>query len=280
MRERIECAVLLSASDRALWPELRAAEHLNGRLIVQEVGGELSSEVHESGRFLHDYAAFLKRFDVCLIPVAIASLSWCRRLLSAGQAGCTTPLIAVADGLKAAAIDDLMGLGLADFVRRPVCHDEIRARASRILARQSATEYSASSVTATSMLSVHEPDGAAARSVPRGPGIGCGLQVASVVGPDGLSEQEICDTILQRTGLELDAYAVATAARSATSKESFRAAKGKVIERFERAYIAAALGRCSGNIAMAARAAQKHRRAFWALMRKYQIDASLFRGEV
>src|SRR5690606_985773 len=87
-------------------------------------------------------------------------------------------------------------------------------------------------------------------------------------------ETMLCSTILERTGLELDAYAAATASRSATSRESFRAAKSKIIERFETAYIKAALGRHSGNIAMAARSAQKHRRAFWALMRKYDIDAA------
>src|SRR3546814_12809630 len=86
-------------------------------------------------------------------------------------------------------------------------------------------------------------------------------------------------SILERSGLELEAFAIASASRCATTKESFRAAKSQVIERFERAYIKAALGRHSGNIAMAARAAQTHRRAFWALMRKNDIDATPFSGE-
>jgi DNA-binding NtrC family response regulator len=96
---------------------------------------------------------------------------------------------------------------------------------------------------------------------------------------DAAAQDAICATILDRSGTELDAFAAASASRCATSKESFRTAKSKVIERFERAYITAALGRHSGNIAMAARAAQKHRRAFWALMRKHEIDAAPFRCE-
>src|SRR3546814_13521062 len=86
-------------------------------------------------------------------------------------------------------------------------------------------------------------------------------------------------SILERSGLELEAFAIASASRCATTKESFRAAKSPVIERFERAYITAALGRHSGNIAMAARAVQQHRRAFWALMRTHDLHAAPFRGE-
>jgi len=59
--------------------------------------------------------------------------------------------------------------------------------------------------------------------------------------------------------------------------ESFQTAKARVITGFERDYIIRMLRHHSGNISMAARAAQKHRRAFWALMRKHQIDAELYR---
>ena len=64
-----------------------------------------------------------------------------------------------------------------------------------------------------------------------------------------------------------------------TVKDSFREAKARLIERFEKEYIEQALERAQGNIAMAARASNKHRRAFWALMRKYEIDAEQYRVE-
>jgi two-component system response regulator GlrR len=59
--------------------------------------------------------------------------------------------------------------------------------------------------------------------------------------------------------------------------ESFRAAKARVVENFERAYIEHLLACNGGNVTHAARAAKKNRRAFFELMRKYRIDSDSFR---
>ncbi len=56
-----------------------------------------------------------------------------------------------------------------------------------------------------------------------------------------------------------------------TEPESFRRLKAKVVADFERSYVIAQLERFQGNIAQAARAAQKNRRAFFQLMRKHRI---------
>jgi len=170
-------------------------------------------------------------------------------------------VVALVNQLKAAALNDLYTLGLADFIRMPFCSEELRVRVERLLEEQrwrSSADNGRARLHANGQPSYTVSEKAAANKV---------------------DEQSLCASILDRTGFELDAFAAASASRCATSKESFRSAKSKVIERFERAYITAALGRHSGNIAMAARAAQKHRRAFWALMRKHQIDAAPFRGE-
>ncbi|MBI4660152.1 MAG: sigma-54-dependent Fis family transcriptional regulator [Verrucomicrobia bacterium] len=53
--------------------------------------------------------------------------------------------------------------------------------------------------------------------------------------------------------------------------ESFQTLKTKLIARFERGYIQDLLRVHNGNITRAAQAAGKHRRAFWEMMRKYQI---------
>lgn len=58
--------------------------------------------------------------------------------------------------------------------------------------------------------------------------------------------------------------------------ESFQEAKARVIEQFERTYIQSLLLTYDGNISQAARAANKNRRAFWELLRKYRIDAQNF----
>jgi two-component system, NtrC family, response regulator GlrR len=59
--------------------------------------------------------------------------------------------------------------------------------------------------------------------------------------------------------------------------ESFHDAKMKMIAAFEKSYIERLLLAHHGNISQAARAAQKDRRAFWELVRKYQIDAEDFK---
>ncbi|WP_249417661.1 hypothetical protein [Pusillimonas minor] len=292
MRERIDCAVLLEPHD-GFWSALDAGEYLGGRLVMHPVGCDVLSADVDEGSYLRDNEVMLRRYDVCIVGVTASNLSWARRLLSA-RAGAKgeTPALAVVSGLKAAAIDDLLSLGLADFIRLPLCYDELRARIQQLLVSRGGLRYGlqpAPSRVALQLNDVVQPlaaSGVASSGTSRGfaapaalPVAGANQPTSASHAPPMLSEDELCDTILQRTGLELDAYAVAAATRTATSKDSFRAAKGRVIERFERAYIAAALGSCSGNIALAARGAQKHRRAFWALMRKYQIDASVYRPD-
>jgi two-component system response regulator GlrR len=59
--------------------------------------------------------------------------------------------------------------------------------------------------------------------------------------------------------------------------QSFSATKAVVIEDFERTYIRKLLQLHNGNITQAAAAAQKHRRAFWELMRKHHINVRNFK---
>jgi two-component system response regulator GlrR len=61
---------------------------------------------------------------------------------------------------------------------------------------------------------------------------------------------------------------------TATGEESFKEAKERFVGQFEKAYIQKLLLTYRGNISHAAQAAQKHRRAFWELMRKHGIEAT------
>lgn len=256
MRERLDCAVLRTACTQN-WIGDWLNTHVDGRLNVQMLTSDITVATSDSCRLLADSAMQLRRYDVCLLPVSQQNLAWARTTLLAAQGRLQTPVLALVRDLKAAAVNDLYKLGLADFVRDPVCSQELRVRVEQLLdARRYRRRDLAADVVCEDQL--HD-------------------YTASTDGPMG--EKALSDHILDRSGLELEAFAAASASRCSTSRESFRAAKNKVIERFERAYIAAALGRHSGNIAMAARAAQKHRRAFWALMRKHQIDAAPYRGE-
>jgi len=85
-------------------------------------------------------------------------------------------------------------------------------------------------------------------------------------------------------GVILTAHVVISAAdlRLPTADEvgSFHQAKAKVITQFERDYVQGLLVAYQDNIARAARAAQKNRRAFWQLLRKHHIDAQRFKTGV
>lgn len=61
-------------------------------------------------------------------------------------------------------------------------------------------------------------------------------------------------------------------------EETFRVAKARLIENFERNYIEHLLVSNDGNVTHAARDAQKNRRAFFELMRKYKIESDSYRG--
>lgn len=59
---------------------------------------------------------------------------------------------------------------------------------------------------------------------------------------------------------------------------SFREAKNRVIDQFEKAYIGTQLLTHGGNITRAAEASGKNRRAFFELMRKHNIDGQSFKA--
>jgi two-component system, NtrC family, response regulator GlrR len=60
--------------------------------------------------------------------------------------------------------------------------------------------------------------------------------------------------------------------------DSFRAAKARLVENFERHFIETLLAEHGGNVTHAALAAQKNRRAFFELMRKHRIEPERFRA--
>lgn len=258
MRERLDCAVLSTSCTHADVRHWFDGRPHAGRLHLQALKLEINVADPGSNLVLAESCMALRRFDACLLTVSEQNLAWVRTSLLAARGRVHTPVIALARQLKATALNDLYSLGLADFVRAPVCLEELRTRVERQL------------------------DASPARASPADAGSRVCESRGEYVGrhsPGSASEEALCANILDCTGLELEAFAAATASRFATSRESFKAAKSKVVERFERAYITAALGRHAGNIAMAARAAQKHRRAFWALMRKHQIDAAQYRAD-
>lgn len=255
MRERLDCAVVLTRCTLD-WIRPIMGQHAGGRLHLHGIEPIIDIDAENAHTVLAAASMALRRYDACLIPVSPATLSWARTALSHASDRLQTPVIALARDLTATGLNDLYGLGVSDFLRDPFCGHETRVRIERLLDARRLPSASGSPAPGVAEAASTARYGAASK--------GAHAECA------GSSGHDIP---------ELEAYAIAAASRSATSRESFREAKSKVIERFERAYITAALGRHAGNIAMAARAAQKHRRAFWALMRKHDIDAAPYRAQ-
>jgi DNA-binding NtrC family response regulator len=231
-------------------------------------------------------AMSLRRFDACLLPVTPETLGWTRTALSCARQDLHTPLIGLARGLKAAAVEDLLTLGMRDFVRDPFCPEELRVRVDRVASgrpvrteagepqgREPRCEQRADEFTgAERTTALHEPAALFTRygatadtpSAATGPAL-------EVRGLPGDSRPRVSREAIDSSLLTIQA------APRIHPDEPFRVAKSRVVDSFERDYVRTALSRHAGNVARAARASSKHRRAFWALMRKHRIEAAPYR---
>lgn len=419
MRDTVDCAVLM-VPEHAGWMRewMDRNEGQLGRVRLYAVGLDGGQHAAQQARetpspasrqvdaqALLRAAMALRRYDCCILPVTSSSLAWTRTALACAREQLLTPMLALARDLKAAAVQDLLGLGLHDFVRVPVCPEELRARVARLrrsvpavpgaaevpgyagslpwtaeadaagapppglagaawgevlpslptpmidgasfaategwlsVAAQAGgmqpgahtsgwtmgyssaggvpaleTDGGANALAATRTgagagaavgLTGSRLDGAvpgvgqngppvprcgaheaAARSAalhdPRGslppvngaaPGCG-GAMPRSLREPAtayGGGRPRLPQAVIDQALLSMQAAA------RIHPDEPFRQAKSRVVASFERDYVRTALSRHSGNVARAARASAKHRRAFWALMRKHHIDAGPYR---
>jgi DNA-binding NtrC family response regulator len=81
----------------------------------------------------------------------------------------------------------------------------------------------------------------------------------------------VCETA------SLSEHDIALPAPEHRLEDSFREAKAKIVEQFEKDYIQRLLLSYDGNVSRAAKAAHKNRRAFWELIRKHHVDVQTFR---
>jgi DNA-binding protein Fis len=239
------------------------------------------------------------------------TIAWTRQALAAIPRGPFIPLVGVLKEMRSAAIQDLLEMGLTDFVRLPICTEEFRARLL----------HSVTSVPRPG--SLREPslnDGykiATARGVlpiMREATLRDWLNMSRRKNPSltTLSKEQIQKILAGQLPLGLesnkdrkerlrleraegikhiethDEYEAeaCSASMDEVSKplgnshdkpRHLKVVKTKLIEEFERAYLTEAMDRNKGNIANAARYSGKHRRAFWALLKKYDIEAEDFR---
>lgn len=284
MRQQIDCAVLVLEAHATWMPQaLEDAQAGLARVRLHHLDWEAGQDlevaedqlIHLPVHAIAQASVSLRRFDICLLPVSIDSLGWTRQALAAIPRGPFLPIVGIFRDLKSAAMQDLLELGLADFVRLPLCPDEFRARLLATVAR------------VPRMGSLRESDHPGQTAWLQAVGIVPSANPSVELRPDtpelpqsfrrrnvgGRPARNVMHSRATQLGQSINAPTLLIA------KDSFREAKARLIERFEKEYIEHALERAQGNIAMAARASNKHRRAFWALMRKYEIDAERYRVE-
>ncbi|MFM7009274.1 MAG: helix-turn-helix domain-containing protein [Betaproteobacteria bacterium] len=284
MRQQIDCAVLVLEAHATWMPQtLEVAQAGLARIRLHHLDWEAGQDLDTAeDQFIHlpvhaiaQASVSLRRFDVCLLPVSIDSLGWTRQALAAIPRGPFLPIVGIFRDLKSAAMQDLLELGLADFVRLPLCPDEFRARLLATVARvprmgslrESDHPGQAAWLQAVGILPAVNPSADLRPSTPEPPRSFRRRNLG------GRPVRHVIQSRATQFGQNSNTPTLLTA------KDSFRESKARLIERFEKEYIEHALERAQGNIAMAARASNKHRRAFWALMRKYEIDAEQYRVE-
>lgn len=200
-------------------------------------------------------------YDYCVFYVDRPSLVWARMSLSQLRDLAKTPIFILGNDLSAPAIDDLLRLGACDFFVHPVSQDELIPRLRHHL-RRLVYEPQCQEL----QNKVKLPESYYLPAMPKSRG-------------NALSLHEAAQNyqILLSNGATLEAFAMAVATRFAHGEEGFQTVKRRVVASFERAFIHSLLSRTDGNISAAARCAKQHRRAFWALMKKHEIDAETYR---
>lgn len=271
LREIFDCAVLMTPGHEGWvrdWVDSHHGQFGRLRLYVLDV----TSEAPADAQWLSRAHLALRRFDGCILPVAPESLSWVRTMLANAEARLRIPLVAVVFDITAPGMLDLLSLGVADFVRAPVCPDELRARLvhwHRQARPHGLTEAATALSLTSSPASVSEGD-QTLRPRNRRPGGTIQEPLRAYGGLPG-SKHLSPRKKSPRPAAENDVFDIGAI------DQPFRQAKARMVEDFECAYLRHALSRHSGNVAQAARASSKHRRAFWALMRKHRIDAAHYR---
>ena len=144
MRQQIDCAVLVLEVHASWMPQtLEVAQTGLSRIRLHPLDWEAGQDLEVAeGQLIQlpvhaiaQASVSLRRFDVCLLPVSTDSLGWTRQALAAIPRGPFLPIVGIFRDLKSAAMQDLLELGLADFVRLPLCPDEFRARLLATVAR-------------------------------------------------------------------------------------------------------------------------------------------------
>ncbi|MCD8505228.1 MAG: hypothetical protein LRY49_09755 [Burkholderiaceae bacterium] len=193
----------------------------------------------KSSQVLANAVLELRRFDALLVTVSLDTLVWTRRCLAAMPKAPVVPIIGVLDGLQSGAMNDLLELGMTDFVQPAVCPQEFRARLVNAVCRY--PKY----------MPLREPGAPFGRMPvdPRNPQR-ADPRHGSEPNPEKLTVSHLVWPTI-----------------------GFQENKQRVIDLFEKQYLASVLQKAHGNITQAAKLANKDRRSFWELMRRHRLTS-------
>lgn len=141
MKESIDCAVLM-LPQHTVWMQefMQGCGAVRGRLTLHALGmdgtrwqaSKASLDAVWPADTLRRTVLQLKRYDACLLPVTLETLGWTRLALAHARETLETPLIGISRDLKAVGLQDLLALGMADFLRDPVCPEELKIRLAQL----------------------------------------------------------------------------------------------------------------------------------------------------
>lgn len=268
MRNHFECALFCPPGLESAYQAL-CGTHAKGRLVIHSISDRLQHNAELPTDTLARLALVLQRYDVCLVPVDVAHLSWFRSALLAAKDTLVTPVVCVSVDLAAGALSDLYDMHMAEFIRAPLCLDELRVRVAQMLEyRGKAARPSAMSVAEPQVHSQVGRSFARARMAPRAH--------KSVWQSRSL---HVCDDLADQCGPYIDAFAALVVASESEQLRSYKHSKQQFWSRYTCSYIHEQLRVCRGNVTRAAHRAGKNRRAFSALMRLYGIDPAPYRAQ-
>jgi len=257
MSVEIECALLTPAHRTpwlTAWLSAQAHQLKRQRFVVLPLGHGTDQQ-SVSPLALEDIRGDLYRYQLCMMAVDASNLAWVRTAMASLHTPLPAPLICLCRELRAEAIGDLLVLGADDFIVVQAEAEEIRARSTRCIKtyqhklRESHLEGASGRFT---VAEPHLPYAGAPTRHEAPPPDSTRLDRPPSKGKPDSSPHEV-------------------------EEGSFSRSKKAVVDRFECAFLRNALMRHAGNVAGAARASAKHRRAFWALMRKHGINADDYR---
>ncbi len=317
MKERLDCALISIPGCEPLAKTLLKHDRLHtGRLhfSVVEPSSGVEHGAFPSVSLLQDMTYSLRHFDAICLPVSSTSLVWTRLLLQQTRIEQHRPIFVLGLSLRPIGLIDLLELGVVDFALWPCEPEEIRVRLLRALHELRHVQARVPSLLGdsvnTKQYAVHDtaishqtgyacaPSGSPqltteALGLPLLPAFrrSSGRMPAAMLGVKPSAERILSPvSLLRGVGGAVPQGSKLTGAHPAHLSvpkvccqeiaqfpEGFQQLKSVVVAQFERTYLSHALARSKGNIALAARNSHKHRRAFWALMRKHQISAEPFR---